>query len=161
MRALVTARPVDISPCTESSDALLQDSALSRQCPHWTSRDALRVSDPPGRAPDQAVPSVGRSAGGGVLGGAFDESIWSLPCRPTLGCLLVFSLDLIDEKTLEVSIRPIDLLHLKEHRCLHIRQPNGDGLHLPDSSRSSFSAIASLQNAEIFRQRLLFSINNA
>jgi hypothetical protein len=64
---------------------------------------------------------------------------------------------LIDEKTLKVFIRLINLLHLQQHRSLHIRQPNGDGLHLAASNRSNFSAIASLQNAEILRQRLLFS----
>jgi len=69
-------------------------------------------------------------------------------------------LDLTDEKTLEVSVNLIDLLHLKEHRRFHIGQPNGDGLHLSASThfnRSSFSAIASLQKAGIFRQRLLYS----
>jgi len=69
-------------------------------------------------------------------------------------------LDLVDEKTLEVSISLIDLLHFNKHRCLHIGQPNGDGLHLIASThfnRSSFSAITSLQKAEILRQRLLYS----
>ena len=100
------------------------------------------------------------AADGGVCG-AFDESIWSLPCCPALWRLDILLLDLVDEKTLEVSISLIDLPHLKEHRCLHIRQPNGDGLHLAASSRSNFSAIASLQNAEIFRQRLLFRSSSA
>jgi hypothetical protein len=98
---------------------------------------------------------------GSVVSGALDECIRSLPCGSALRRLLVFSLDLAEEKTLEVSIRLIDLLHLKEHRCLHIRQPNYDGFHLTASSRSSFSAIASLQNAEILRQRLLFSNSSA
>ena len=100
-------------------------------------------------------------AADGVVCGAFDESIWSLPCCPALWRLLVFSLDLVDEKTLEVSISLVDLLYLNKHRCLHIRQPNGDGLHLAASSRSSFSAIASLQNAEIFRHLLLFRSSSA
>ena len=88
----------------------------------------------------------------------------SLPWCPALWRLLVFSLDLIDENTLEVFIRLIDLQHLKEHRCLHIRQANGDGLHLTASTcsnLSSFSAITSLQKAEIFRQRLLFGRSTA
>ena len=51
-----------------------------------------------------------------------------------LGILL---LDLISEKTLEVSISLIDLPHLKEHRCLHIRDANGDGLHLTETAISS------------------------
>ena len=57
-----------------------------------------------------------------------DRNANNLLCGSTLWRLLVFSLDLIDEKTLKVSISLIDLLHLHEHRCLHIRQPNGDGL---------------------------------
>jgi len=75
-----------------------------------------------------------------------------------LGILL---LDLAEKETLEVSIRPIHLLHLHKRRRLYIRQPNGDGLHLTASSRSSFSAFASLQKAEILRQRLLFSKSSA
>ena len=90
-------------------------------------------------------------AADGGLSGAFDESIWSLPCCPPLRRLGILLLDLAEEKTLEVFISLIDLPHLKEHRCLHIRQANGDGLHLTASNLSSFSAITSLQNAEIFR----------
>jgi len=95
------------------------------------------------------------------VSGALGECIWSLPCRPTLWRLLVFSLDLIDEKTLKVFIRLIDLLHFNKHRRLYIRQANDDGLHFTASSRSNFSAIASLQNAEIFRHLLLFSRSSA
>jgi len=73
----------------------------------------------------------------------------------------VFLLDLAEKETLEVSISSILLLHLNKHRCLHIRQPNGDGLHLTASNCSSFSAIACLQKAEIFRQRHLFSKSSA
>jgi len=65
--------------------------------------------------------------------------------------LLILLLDLADEMTLEVSIGSIHLLHLHKHRRFHIRQLKGDGLHLTASRRSSFSAIASLQMAEIFR----------
>jgi hypothetical protein len=50
-----------------------------------------------------------------------------LPCRPILWRLGILLLDLIDEKTLEVSISLIDLQHLKEHRRLHIRQPESCG----------------------------------
>jgi len=64
---------------------------------------------------------------------------------------------LAKQKTLEVSISLIDLLHLQQHCRFYIRQPNGDGLHWTASKRSNFSAIASLQKAEIFRQRLLFN----
>ena len=98
---------------------------------------------------------------GSVVSGAFDKSIWSLPCCSALRRLGILLLDLVDEKTLEVSIRLIDLLQLNKHRRFHIWQANGDGLHLTASSRSSFSAIASLQNAEIFRQRLLFGRSTA
>ena len=50
---------------------------------------------------------------------------------------------------------------LYQHHCLHIREVNGDGLHLISYRRSSFSAITSLQKAEIFRQRLLFGRSTA
>jgi hypothetical protein len=95
------------------------------------------------------------------VSGASDESIWSLPCCPPLRRLGILLLDLIDEKTLEVSIRLIDLLQLNKHRRFHIWQANGKGLHWSASRRSSFSAIASLQKAEILRQRLLFSSSSA
>jgi len=75
--------------------------------------------------------------------------------------LLILLLDLAKQKTLEVSIGSIHLLHFNQHRCLYIRQPNGDGLLLTASSRSSLSAIASLQKAEILRQRLLFNRSSA
>ena len=90
-----------------------------------------------------------------------DRNANNLLCGSTLWRLLVFSLDLADEKTLKVSIILIDLLHLHKHRCLHIRQANDDGLHLTASNRSSFSAIASLQNAETFRHLLLFRSSSA
>ena len=51
------------------------------------------------------------------------------------GRFLILLLDLTDEKTLEVSISLIHLLHFYQNRCLHIRQANGDGLHLSASSR--------------------------
>jgi hypothetical protein len=56
------------------------------------------------------------------------------------------------------------LLHLSQHRSLHIRQKDGDGLHLTTSccsNRSSFSAIATLQKADTFKQRLLIKSSNA
>lgn len=49
----------------------------------------------------------------------------------------------------------ITFLHLHQHLRFHIRHPNGNGLHLIASSRNIFSAIASRQKAEIFKQRLL------
>ena len=78
--------------------------------------------------------------------------------------LLVFLADLLEQDLLQILECLVSLLHLRQHRCLHIWQPNGDGLHLSASRRSNrcnFSAIASLQNAEIFRQWLFFSGSSA
>ena len=66
-------------------------------------------------------------------------------------------MDLTDKKTLQVSISPIDLLHLHKLCRFQIRQAYGDALHLTASRRSNFSAIAFLQNTEIFRHPILFS----
>jgi hypothetical protein len=74
---------------------------------------------------------------------------------------MVFLADLLDQQLLQILETLISLLHLNQHCRFHIRQPNGYGLHLAASRRSNFSAIASLQNAEIFRQRLLFSRSSA
>jgi len=88
------------------------------------------------------------------------SSIDLLPTRFTSD-LLVFLADLLDQQLLQILEALISLLHLKEHRCLHIRQPNSNGLHLTTSSRFNFSAIAARQKAEILRQRLLFSRRSA
>jgi len=102
----------------------------------------------------------------GQAGGASGDKRWQwlrlpLPLGSGSGRLGVFLLDLAEQETLEVSIRLIHLLNLHQHRSLHIRQADGDGLHWTASSRSSFSAIASRQKAEIFRQRLFFSRSSA
>lgn len=68
---------------------------------------------------------------------------------------------LLEQDALPVSQRPILRLQLLKHCRLRIRQPNGDSLLLIASIRSSFSVIASLQNAEIFKQRLLFNNSSA
>jgi len=111
-----------------------------------------------------AVEQQPGQAGGASMGKALTWQRLSLALGSGSGRLLILLLYLADEKTLEVSSGSIDLLHLKEHRRFHIRQPNGDGLHLTSSTNSNcsnFSAIASLQNDGIFRQWLLFSRSSA
>jgi len=73
----------------------------------------------------------------------------------------VFPPYLLRKPCLNISKFLVFLLDLHQHRRLHIRQANGNSLHLTASSRSNFSAVASRQNAEIFKQRLLFSRSSA
>ena len=78
--------------------------------------------------------------------------------------LLVFLADLLDQQLLQILEYLIPFLHIYQHRCLHIRQSNSDGPHLTASTcsnRSSFSTIAALRNAKIFRQLRLFSRSSA
>jgi len=62
---------------------------------------------------------------------------WSLVGFTSWGLVILLT-DLLEEQSLNVSKSLIPLLHLNEHRRLHIRQANGDGQWLGRDRETSW-----------------------